>query len=63
MDDKQVEEQYGKPESQVIELKPVACDHFFVRKTHNEFGCSRCSNGWFDNGRVVIENGKILKVI
>lgn len=51
------------PEEYHIDATPKPCNHFFIRVTAVEVGCSHCANRWIDQGKFVLDNGKILHVI
>jgi len=60
MDDKQIEEKYGKSESVLTYLQGEPCHHRFFRRNAVEIGCKRCPAVWIDNGKITInEDGHL----
>ncbi len=55
-----MDEPYGKPDTEVVTLNPTKCDHFFIRKNATDIKCANCPSGWIDNGKFILENGKII---
>lgn len=60
--DGELEKQYGKPDSELIFLKDNKCEHFYIRKSASDIGCNNCYNGWIDNGKFDIQDGKIVEI-
>ena len=56
-------EQYGKPDYMLTPLNPQKCEHILVRKNASEVGCLNCPNGWIDNGRFIIDDGKLTGIL
>ena len=54
-----VQSGYGA-EAQVVTVQPTKCDHFFYRYNATDIRCSNCPTGWIDEGKFIIEDGKIL---
>lgn len=50
--EKQLEDIYGKPESQLVTFTDSKCPHVFYRRNASEFGCKNCPSVWIDNGMI-----------
>lgn len=54
MDDKQLEQIYGQPEQEVVNLTKLKCDHSFVRRNATDVICEKCLSGWIDPTGVIV---------
>lgn len=41
-------------------LAPIKCEHYLIRKKSTEFGCTKCTNNWIDNGEFQFSEGKFV---
>ena len=48
------------PDNQVIEIRPLKCEHLFIRVSATEVGCSLCPNRWIDGGHFILKDNKII---
>lgn len=46
-------------ETTISEVQPIACEHYFIRKTATDVGCKNCNNGWIDMGKWKVEKGQL----
>ena len=60
MDDKEVEQLYGTPETSVVTLTKDKCDHAFVMRSATDALCEKCLTGLILTPHLKVDNGKIV---